>query len=134
MSAKSTAAKLLIKPQTTVWASHREHLGLIEPLPEGVRVVAGLDEATTGILFGDDAASMRGLATAQAEHLASPETLWVAYPKANRADINRDSLWPILAEYGMRPIGQVSLGEIWSAMRFRPLKPGEAPFKGGSAS
>jgi len=40
-------------------------------------------------------------------------------------------LWPILAELGMRPIGQVSLGDVWSAMRFRPDRPGEAAFTGG---
>ena len=33
--------------------------------------------------------------------------------------------------YGMRPIGQVAVDEVWSAMRFRPNRPGEAPFVGG---
>jgi hypothetical protein len=56
---------------------------------------------------------------------------WVAYPKANRADLNRDTLWPVLGEYGMRPISQVAVDEVWSALRFRPLKPGEPPFTGG---
>jgi hypothetical protein len=36
-----------------------------------------------------------------------------------------------VGEYGLRPIGQVAIDEIWSALRFRPLKPGEAPFTGG---
>ena len=63
--------------------------------------------------------------------LARPEVFWVAYPKANRADLNRDTLWPVLGEYGMRPISQVAVGEVWSALRFRPLKPGEPPFTGG---
>jgi hypothetical protein len=58
----------------------------------------------------------------------------VAYPKGNRADINRDSVWPILAEHGLRPIAQVSVDEVWSALRFRPLKPGEEQFKGGAES
>jgi hypothetical protein len=47
------------------------------------------------------------------------------------ADINRDTLWPILAEYGMRPIGQVAIDDVWSALRFRPDREGEAPFAGG---
>lgn len=51
----------------------------------------------------------------------------------SRTDINRDSLWPILAEHGLRPVAQVSLDDVWSTMRFRPLKPGEAPFRGGAA-
>jgi hypothetical protein len=134
MSTKSVAEKLLIKAQTTVWTSHPEHLGLIEPLPEGVRVVERPEQATTALVFGDDAASLRRLVAAHASRLADPEALWVAYPKGNRSDINRDSVWPILAEHGLRPIGQVSLDDVWSAMRFRPLKPDEAPFTGGAPS
>ena len=57
--------------------------------------------------------------------------LWVAYPKGGRADINRDTLWPILAEHGLRPIGQAAIDDVWSALRFRPLKEGESPFTGG---
>jgi len=134
MSTKSVAEKLLIKPQATLWTSHPEHLGLVKPLPAGVRVVERPERATTALVFGDDAASLRRLVAAHASGLAEPETLWVAYPKGNRTDINRDSVWPILAEHGLRPIGQVSLDDVWSAMRFRPLKPGEAPFTGGAPS
>ena len=31
----------------------------------------------------------------------------------------------------MRPVTQVSINQVWSALRFRPLKEGEAPFTGG---
>jgi hypothetical protein len=69
--------------------------------------------------------------SANQDELARPDVFWVAYPKANRADINRDTLWPILGEYGMRPIAQVSVDDVWSALRFRPLEEGEPPFTGG---
>jgi hypothetical protein len=131
MSAKSVAEKLLIKPDTTLWSSHPDRLDLIQPLPEGVRQVGGPEQATVAVVFADDADALRELLTAHYEQLARPDILWVAYPKANRADINRDTLWPILGEHGMRPIGQVAVDEIWSALRFRPLKEGEAPFTGG---
>ena len=62
----------------------------------------------------------------QKQNLLRPNALWVAYPKANGADINRDSMWPILAEYEMRPISQIAVDDNWSAIRFRALKPGEA--------
>ena len=52
-------------------------------------------------------------------------------PQGHRADLNRDTLWPVLGEYGMRPVSQVAVDEVWSALRFRPLKPGEPPFTGG---
>jgi len=131
MNTKSVAEKLLIKPNTTVWVSHTAHLARIEPLPAGVRVVDGLEQATVALIFVDAAAAAREILTARSGQLAQPTILWVAYPKANKADINRDTLWPILAEYGMRPIGQVAVDQVWSALRFRPLKEGEAPFTGG---
>jgi hypothetical protein len=131
MSTKSIAEKLLIKPNTTVWLSHAAHLARIEPLPEGIRIVDGIEQATVALVFADAAASAREILTAHKDQLARPTVFWVAYPKANKADINRDTLWPILAEYGMRPIGQVAVDEVWSALRFRPLKEGEAPLRGG---
>jgi hypothetical protein len=131
MGTKTVAEKLLIKPNTALWLSHTGRRGLVEPLPEGVSLVDGLEQATTGLIFADDAGSLRELLAAHSNQLARPSTLWVAYPKANRTDINRDSLWPMLSEYGMRPIAQIALDETWSALRFRPLKDGEAPFAGG---
>ena len=131
MSTKSVAEKLLIKPNTAVWSSDPSRLDLVGPLPEGVRRADGPEQATTALVFADDAASLRDILAAHGDRLARPNVLWVAYPKGNRSDINRDTLWPILGEQGMRPIGQVSVDETWSAMRFRPLKEGEAPFTGG---
>ena len=131
MSTKSIAEKLLIKPNTTVWVSHAAHLPRIEPLPEGARGVDKLEQATIALVFADAAASVREILNAHTDQLARPAIFWVAYPKGNKADINRDTLWPILAEYGMRPIGQVAVDEVWSALRFRPLKQGESPFTGG---
>ena len=131
MSPKSVAEKLLIEPNTTVWSSHASRRHLLEPLPEGVRHVVGPGRATTALVFADDTGSLRDILNAHKDRLARPDTLWVVYPKANRTDIDRDSLSPILGEYGMRPIGQVAVDEVWSAMRFRPLREGEAPFAGG---
>ena len=131
MSTKSPAEKLLIKPDTTVWSSHPSRLDLVQPLPEDVRLVDRLEQAVIALVFADDAGSLRDMLSAHQEQLARPSVFWVVYPKANRTDVNRDSLWPILGEHGMRPISQVSVDEVWSALRFRPLEDGEAPFTGG---
>jgi hypothetical protein len=64
--------------------------------------------------------------------LDKPGAFWVAYPKGNKADINRDSLWPIVADFDMRPCGQVAIDDRWSGLRFRPNKPGEGRFVGGA--
>lgn len=131
MSVKTVAQKLLLKPGTSVWLSHPDRVNLIEPLPEDVQLAPELEEASVGLVFTEDEASLRAILDAQKERLAQPNILWVAYPKANRIAVNRDSLWPILTEYGMRPNGQVAIDDVWSALRFRPIKEGEAPFTGG---
>jgi hypothetical protein len=131
MAARSVAEKLLIKPDTTLWSSDDSRLELVGPLPAGVRRVDAPEHATTALVFADDAASLRDLLATHQERLARLDILWVAYPKGNRTDINRDSLWPFLSELGLRPVTQVSIDQMWSALRFRPLKQGEAPFTGG---
>jgi hypothetical protein len=131
MSTKTVADKLLIKQDASVWLSHAEQLARIGPLPAGACVVGELGSATVALVFADAAATARDILTAHGAQLAEKLIFWVAYPKGNKADINRDTLWPILAEYGMRPIAQVAIDPIWSALRFRPIKSGEAPFTGG---
>lgn len=132
MSTKSIAEKLLVKPNTTFWLSHPDRIHLIEPLPEGVRLVDAMEQATVALVFADSAAAAREILSAHQGRLTQPKILWVAYPKANKTDINRDTLWPILVEYGMRPNSQVALDAVWSAMRFRAMQDGEAPFAGGA--
>ncbi len=130
MAAKSNAEKLRLKPGGALWCSDPKRQHLIEPLPDGARTTKNLEEANVAVLFADGEASLRKLAAKHKADLGSP-ILWVAYPKGGRADINRDTLWPILAEHGLRPISQVALDEVWSALRFRPLKEGEDQFGGG---
>ena len=129
--AKSIADKLLIKPGMTVFVWPSARRGLVGALPDGVRVVDGIEAATTTVLFVDDAATASAAFEAHREHLSQPAFLWICYPKGGRADINRDSLWPMLTPYGLRPITQIAIDDVWSALRFRPLAPGEAQFMGG---
>ena len=122
---KSIAEKLLIKPDAAVWPSHADRVDLLGPLPAGATTANGMAGADVAVVFADDAAALRKILAKQRAHLVKPAVFWIAYPKGNRTDINRDSLWPILSEYGMRPISQVALDETWSALRFRALKEGE---------
>lgn len=49
--------------------------------------------------------------------------LWIAYPKGSsqiKTDVNRDTLWKTIEPTGWRPVRQIVLDEVWSAMRFRP--------------
>ncbi len=133
MSTKTVAEKLLIKPNSTVWASDATLLARIDPLPEGVRPVDGLTEAAVAFLVVHDAASTRDSLETYKDNLGAPGLLWIAYPKGNKTDINRDSLWKIASPFGLVPNGQIAVDDVWSALRFRSLKEGEPPFTGGGS-
>jgi hypothetical protein len=49
--------------------------------------------------------------------------LWVSYPKGSsgvKTDLNRDTDWGPLRSAGWRAVTQVSIDDVWSALRFRP--------------
>jgi hypothetical protein len=134
VSAKTVAQKLLLKPDTTIWSTHPELVSLIGPLPDGVRISETPQHSTAVFVFASDAAALRDTLSTHGVALRETALLWVAYPKGNTTDINRDTLWPMLSDIGLRPIGQVAIDDTWSALRFRPMKEGEAPFTGGKKS
>jgi hypothetical protein len=47
---------------------------------------------------------------------------WIAYPKSGQlgSDMNRDSLAALLISWGLRPVRQIAIDDVWSALRFRP--------------
>lgn len=131
MSTKTVAQKLLIKPGSTFWMSDPDKLPLLQPMPDGVVHAGSPATATVAMFLAAGAEQLRVMLDEHRTELLEPGVVWIAYPKANKADINRDSLWPIAAEYGLRPNGQVAVDDVWSALRFRALKDGEEPFTGG---
>jgi len=134
MTDTAVAGKLRIKEGDRVWVSDASRATLVGGLPAGASIVTDrVPNAGTGValVVADDEATLRAVLDDRVEALAAVPALWIAYPKGNRADINRDSLWPILAERGLRPITQIALDDTWSALRFRPLRPDEPPFTGG---
>ena len=57
--------------------------------------------------------------------IKSDGLVWVAYPKGAskiKTDVNRDRLWQAVEPMGWRPVRQIALDEVWSAMRFRPAE------------
>jgi hypothetical protein len=74
------------------------------------------------LLFVSNLAEVASLAP-EAIRLVKPDSLlWIAYPKGSskiKTDVNRDSLWKTVEPTGWRPVRQIALDEVWSAMRFR---------------
>ena len=74
------------------------------------------------LLFVRSSVDLQVVADAAIAAARAGEPAWVAYPKAGQlgTDLNRDRIWKILLEHGIRPIRQVAIDETWSALRFRP--------------
>lgn len=92
-------------------------------LPADIVVVDSAGDADAVLAFATDSASLDGSATADAVAAAKVDRLtWVLYPKAGQlgTDLNRDSLAAALRTRGVRPVRQVSVDAVWSALRFRP--------------
>jgi hypothetical protein len=123
----SLTQKLQLKPG--------QQLVLINP-PQDYLPVIARDADRIGIITGPAGINPDGVLlfinnladiahfSSEAIHLVRPGgLLWLAYPKGTsgvKTDVNRDRLWEALKPTGWRPVRQVAIDEVWSAMRFRP--------------
>ncbi|MEU6403235.1 hypothetical protein [Streptomyces sp. NPDC046985] len=133
MSTKTVAEKLRITAGARLWIWDPAHLSLVTGLPQDVDTDAGPGEADVTLAFVEDAAALHRCLSEHGDALRQAPVNWIAYPKGNRADINRDTLARIAGDYGLRPNAQVAVDERWSALRLRALRPGEAPVEPGAA-
>ena len=121
--ARSIAEKLQIKPNTELLfgPSTPEQRALLDPLPEGVTVVDGIERDTTdvAVMFASDRDELDALLTDVLPLLATPRAIWIGYPKGNKTDINRDSIWKRAEEFGWTLNGNISLSDTWSSVRLK---------------
>jgi len=50
---------------------------------------------------------------------------WICYPKESghiKSDVNRNIVWGIAEQVGMKCVSQVAIDETWSALRCRPVE------------
>jgi hypothetical protein len=59
------------------------------------------------------------------KHLDEKTVVWVAYPKGTskkyKSDYNRDTGYALMEKHGLDGVSLVSLGDDWSAMRFKKV-------------
>lgn len=123
--ARTIAEKLQIKPDTELLLGPTtpELRALLDPLPAGVTVVQGIDRDTTdvAVMFAHDSAELDGLLRSTFSLFTTPpKAIWIGYPKGNKADINRDSIWKRAEEVGWTLNGNISLSDTWSSVRLKP--------------
>ena len=81
------------------------------------------------LLYVDTRAALERAIAGVAAALASPGTLWIAYPKGSskrQTDLTRDQGWEALKSVDLMWLSLVSIDETWSAFSLRHYKPGEA--------
>jgi hypothetical protein len=60
----------------------------------------------------------------QLKNVEPDSVLWFAYPKGTskiKTDINRDTIRVTGEQFGITTVTAISIDEIWSALRFRPI-------------
>jgi len=116
----NVGAKLQIKPGT-----HLVVLGAPDSidleLPEGVTVGQDPAAADVVIAFAMDSSAVDGVAAPAIQAAREDRLAWIAYPKAGQlgTDLNRDILARLVTERGAQPVRQISIDDVWSALRFR---------------
>ena len=113
------AGKLQIKPGTVVCAVGAPADG---PDLTGAGPAGPARDAGAVIAFVHQTAELPVAAQDAIDAALQDRLAWVAYPKAGQlgTDLNRDRLAAALEGQGIRPVRQVALDDVWSALRFRP--------------
>lgn len=98
---------------------------LVEQLA-AVDCSADLAGAPDGVLaFVRSKEELAALAPLVFQSVAEGGLAWIAFPKGGSGimtDLNRDKLWAELANSGWRPVRNVAIDAVWSALRFRPAQ------------
>jgi hypothetical protein len=122
----SLSQKLQLKPDQRLLLLNPPQdyaVQLVSGLP-GVPLLAESQEQVEAVLlFVNNLAEVSRHAP-DAFRLVLPDGLvWMAYPKGSsgiKTDVNRDTLSKTIDPTGWRPVRQIALDEVWSAMCFRP--------------
>ena len=81
------------------------------------------------LLYVENRAALERSIAGAAAALASPGTLWIAYPKGSsklQTDLTRDAGWEALNDADLMWVNLISIDPTWSAFGLRPYRAGEA--------
>jgi hypothetical protein len=115
-SSTSLARKLQVQPDQAVRVINAP------PSFEFDAETTDAPDARAVLLFARNAAELDQLGEPMLDAARQDRLAWLCYPKAGQldTDLNRDILWERMKLKGVRPVRQVSIDAVWSALRFRP--------------
>jgi hypothetical protein len=126
MTRASLVKKLRIQPGQRVLIMNPPpgYMDELGDLPDAVDVVHAPEGTFDFVhLFVKNVAELDSLGPTAIEAVKNDGLLWVSYPKRSskvETDITRDVGWDLMAQAGLRPVTQISIDDVWSALRFRP--------------
>ena len=119
--------RLSIRSTSTLrtWPSADQVIPLIVPLPDDV-VVTTEGAADVAVARCSTRAALEDFTATQLAQLHTGDggvpPVWILFPKGNRSDLNRDTIWHhLVADHGWRAVSTVSVDTTWSALRVRPM-------------
>jgi predicted SnoaL-like aldol condensation-catalyzing enzyme len=124
----STVKKLGLKPgmRALVIGAPSGYMDSFAPLPDRVEVSQNVGGTHEFVQFF---ATKKADITKSAKkllHSAAPGALvWITYPKKTsgvESDLSREEVWAAMQGTGWRPVAQIAIDEVWSALRFRPIQ------------
>jgi predicted SnoaL-like aldol condensation-catalyzing enzyme len=123
-----TAKKLGLKPgmRALVLAAPSGYMDSLAPLPDGVVVsttVGGEQEFVQ--FFATKRAEIEKSKKRVLQSAAPGALVWITYPKKTSgvdSDLSREKAWAAMDGTGWRPVSQIAIDEVWSALRFRPTE------------
>ncbi|HXW89542.1 MAG TPA: hypothetical protein VEK33_03265 [Terriglobales bacterium] len=124
----SIVKKLGLKPgmRALVLAAPSGYLSSLAPLPEGV-VVSKTVGGTQGFVqfFATKKSEITKLKKKLLQSAAPGALVWITYPKKTsgvESDLSREEVWATMQDTGWRPVSQIAIDDVWSALRFRPIQ------------
>jgi phage-related baseplate assembly protein len=117
----SVASKLQIKPGQAVCVIGRP-LDATLDLGQELELVQDPTKSDAVIVYCTSRADLEQLSAPLLAAARRDAMTWVAYPKAGQlgTDLNRDTLAALIQAEGVRPVRQIAIDDLWSALRLRP--------------
>jgi hypothetical protein len=82
-------------------------------------------KSTNTLVFINNQEEFLHFLNSELKNIEPDSVLWFAYPKATskiKTDINRDTLRTTAEKFGITTVTAISINDIWSALRFRPME------------
>jgi hypothetical protein len=124
----SIVKKLGLKPgmRALVLGAPSGYMNALTPLPDQVEVSQNVGSTHEFVQVFVTKKSDIAKSAKKLLHSATPGALvWITYPKKTSgvdSDLSREAVWAAMEGTGWRPVSQIAIDEVWSALRFRPTQ------------